>query len=915
MKLFRFIMVLICFVFVIFTMMSCALKPILIEFAGVFRIPGFATSVSIAPFVTDLEGEIKSKLKDFSIISEPGNPLRLHYATSLVNLGYDDLNLDTDLSTELMDATSMNFNFSFTPPEIPGFADVDIDLPDTSFNSYTENVNMDSVDVGNFVIANIRAGLPGGNPVVQPHNLPLEVNKNFSNNFEGQVLSGTFEASVTLSDDSTLTIMVFNSHNNLVARIIQKFNAGNSTIASTPLNDAILTKGATVSILSSDAVGDALIDLSIKNLKLKKATDVWFDSHTGEGSLVIDTGLEAYNFDGLTLNGNIDLGISLNAFENVTFDATVTLYEKGSRALPKTLNLTQNQTSAQMNFTDDTIKATDLILEYEYRVNSGGEGSYANIDLSGTDDILFSATPSVYPVSVTNFKPGMSVDADLPASVVAAVINTGSIEVDFSNGVTLDNITGKLEMKDSNNINLDNSLSLAGNTIYGGEATFTIDSISISGMTQGLNKITVSSSITNLTISSATISMNESDGVNYSDSLKVDIPENIKGLLKRIILNNSPNIHIEWNNNTPVDINLKLLSDEIGIDEMVNMQGIGAPLVSSRAVGNTTISIPTTLDLEGKDTVTISIDASPTGYKPDTLYIDNEIELGREYTFDSTVNVSDIKFDKIVIATDTSFNVLELPVSELPSWFVDNSPHITMKPGSIYASLLAQADFAENPDFNATVLIEDGTGPAANVEYSLPVFLNENVYFSGAIEEFMNKPEKFRNVKLELDVKEATVSLNETMNASATVDISVEFKSATDITVITGVENINLNQAKDAITYIGGATLVVNLNNGAGVAAKLKLTESTEEGTPIHLVDDSGIIQIPVGVSKLSIPLSKELINRIADTGIDFFYKIILAKTPDNQYYSVIGGSSVSADVNVEINLKYVGKINLSEKK
>ncbi len=928
MKIFKLYITLIVIIGISFIFISCAQKPLIIEYSGVFRLPAFATSVSIAPFIAEIEGEIESRLKGFRIISEEGKALRLFYATSIVDLGYDDLELDTNLSTELMDATSMNFSFSFTAPQIPGFPDVDISVPDTEFGNYSENVNIDSVDGGSFGLANLNLALPIANPVTHAISLPLTPGENFADGFEGEVLSGTLEASVTLSEDSTLTIAIFNSRDDLIAKIIRHFTAGVPAVAATTLDNSILTKYSTVSISSSDIVNTAKIDLGIKNLKLVKATEVWFDSHTGEGSILIDTGLEAFNFESLALNGNIEVGVAINAFSNASFDATITLYEKGSRALPKIVNLSQSITSSQINFNGDTIKATDLILEYEYKVNSGGSGSYADVDLSNDDDMVFDATPVVYPVSITNFIPDIALNADLPASVVAAVINSGRIDVQLGNGVILDNIEGKLEMKESNTVDLDNTLSLSGETIFGGNATFTVDKISLSGMTQGLDLITVSSSITDLLISSATLTLNQSGGISYSDDISADIPEEIRGLLKRVILNDSPSIIIEWDNNTPVDINLRLLSEEIGIYEMINMMGTGINSASAigefdgsdgdaaaRATGNTTISLPSVIDVEGKNSVGISVNASPTGYSPDILYVGNEIELGREYTFDSTVSISDIKFDRVVIATDTTLNVLELPVSELPDWFVDNSPYINMKPGSIYASLMAQADFTEVPDMTATILIEDGTGPAANLEYAVPVALNENIDFSGAVEEFLNKPEDFRHVSLAINVKEATVSLNETLNASATVDISVEFNTATDISVATGTQNLSLKEAKEAITYVGGATLTVNLNNGSGVGMKLKLTEETSEGTPVHIVDDTGIVNIGVGISKIEIPIDKKMIDRIVNDGVNFFYEIILAKTPDDGYYAVMGNSNVKVDVGIEINLRYVGKINLSEKK
>lgn len=84
---------------------------------------------------------------------------------------------------------------------------------------------------------------------------------------------------------------------------------------------------------------------------------------------------------------------------------------------------------------------------------------------------------------------------------------------------------------------------------------------------------------------------------------------------------------------------------------------------------------------------------------------------------------------------------------------------------------------------------------------------------------------------------------------------------------------------------------------------------------PVHIVDDTGIVNIGVGISKIEIPIDKKMIDRIVNDGVNFFYEIILAKTPDDGYYSVMGNSNVKVDVGIEINLRYVGKINLSEKK
>jgi len=683
------------------------------------------------------------------------------------------------------------------------------------------------------------------------------------------------------------------------------------------------------------------------DFELAFATDVRLTTQiSSEASKTIKTGLADstdFTFDTVTLNGDIRLQKHIPALDSQYYNATLTVSEKDGPTIVSTA-LTNDDQSISLD--DKKLHATDITVDFAFETID----DYITVDFTYDKDYdastTFTPTIGISKIaSLTLSQDKAQQGLTFPDIIESATVSEGTIQLKIDaghdavfqrlfRGVGMDTFKATLSTTEKNfplTFKTNNDLleaDLQGLELSGKQATLTLGTLTVNFTDEDAenlpNQIDISASVTNLKFSELMINVEDFyNDLVIEESEEFEIPEEARDYLKAIILSGDPKIKVEWNNNTPLELNFHVT---VSNDILNEKRTLG----KTQGASQTVIEVPNNINIEGLEKLQFNFQASPTGLDSNnkTLSLsDFAVDELENYSVSATVTFKDfsegidkrgdsITVEKVVLFGEIREELFELLLEHLPDFWKDYSGQIEIDEALTVAWVELDENVSnDNPDLSASLTVTAKDSGQTITE--IPISLTDRTNFSANINEFLSKPSTDLSFEIAANVNEATVSLDnitvdatDLFSASVTVNIPVRFKVTQAINLLNETLNlgetlnIKLDDMDAILKLIESATAVVNARNNSGVSVELQLKWDGPNGVPIIknkqggdtvVLNNTEAVEFVVGIGEGS--KAKDLLEK------DVYAHVTL---PDSQgnYYTVEGDSAVEFSIYLDIIVK-----------
>ena len=675
------------------------------------------------------------------------------------------------------------------------------------------------------------------------------------------------------------------------------------------------------------------------DMQLLYGTDVILDTPiTYSTSERVETGLTSdFIFDSVTLNGTLSFDTAIQTLPlEEDYSASVTIKEIFGKTIVAT---SVGNGSNRINIDGSTIGATDLEIRFDFVTAE----EPVNIDFNTEYDASATAIPDIGISNIANLtlKPESSSQAIPPVSgLVHATFQSAdlNIAVDsdapaiaqrlFTRDINLDTFKATLTTTtDAYLIEFTRSgdlytASLADIELNGEGATLTLGPLSLEFTDEDAlnlpNQIDIAASMTNVVFSQITVDVADFyDDLQVAESETFDIPEEAKDYIKAIVLSGDPRVKIEWFNNTPLEFNIRAAVSNDILDEFITLSNTGD------AASTTWIDLPKIINIEGLDSVSFDLEASPNGLNAadQQLTINNFIfDALDDYRVAATVTFRDfsesvmprgetITISEVVLYGEIDEALFDFMRDQLPAFWTDYAGQIQIDDTLTEAFVeIDEKILTENPDLVATLTISGK--PSGIIISEIPITLDTDTHFEANINEFLSNPSTDLSFGIVAQIDEATVNLDsisedatDLFAASVTVSIPVRFTVAEDISLLSDTINledelnIELNDLDAILNMIQSATAVVTAVNNSGVSVKLELRWDSAAGEPIITNPQGGaLVTLTDGTSsKFIVTLGSG--NDAKDLLEKNIYAHIILPDSNGEYYTIMGDSAVDLSI------------------
>ncbi|KAF2955706.1 hypothetical protein [Marinitoga sp. 38H-ov] len=551
-----------------------------------------------------------------------------------------------------------------------------------------------------------------------------------------------------------------------------------------------------------------LTEPSVKEVKLALTTEQKID---------IPDNIEEVKFMSGSLSSSLNLGSITNIIGNLD-----TEYENIALSIDNG-TLSVDLTNKLLSGTKDaTLNISEMIIDFSSNpLNFGSQ-------------LSVSSSLNNLKISEATITTNLNQSINIPETINKVIFGSGSIEINVDD-VQFVSFDGTLTYGSTNTIFTVSpegsaTIDLTNLELGSPSADVSIGKIglkSVSGIELG-SSLNANINLINPKIKYAEISP-DSD-LKVVNSQVVEFPQEAKDFLNSITFVGTSNIRIEWNNELPVDVNVKITVPELSINDNFVMSGENYHEVD---LANKTIDLDNPMNF--------NFEASPVNYDNNILKINitdsnKYLSLGSEYTLAATISLdyeldASIKpFSQDIIPESDPLN-FEIPISEdttltlndidingfnakiigtIPSGLVDNNNKITL-----YATYTTD------------------TVKSTNVEIIL-----DNTNIEKDITEFLKEILKGKDVYMSMKSNNISVSLNDLSDfvfdfkIDMTIPLSFVANKKINITAMKGEEDIlgrdpGSNETDLPIDLVLGneGKLILHLkyNNTSGLKPGLKV--------------------------------------------------------------------------------------------
>ncbi|MDI3516425.1 MAG: hypothetical protein PWP37_159 [Thermotogota bacterium] len=648
---------------------------------------------------------------------------------------------------------------------------------------------------------------------------------------------------------------------------------------------------AATTVAVKDYIMDAFSSIT-EDLPLEATISEWYPM-----TLEVSTGLEfsignyleTLSLDFSGADQTIDLQVS-----GVNLEGPAVSFQIPSISDPDPLSLTvtTGQTSETLDFSGFTIvnfSSGHLVVKIEYsgaevdtmlvEVEGLGSASFSNlndgdvvsetVDLSGKSlengavvtltatmasisspggsaTLTFSFADEVV-ASIEGISLDLSQAIDLPSSVENLSIASGNARLHFD-GLELLSVSGSLEYPggskalstDAGDLLVD----LSGVTL---PATLHLDGADVSVIAQEVIGNTVEGSLSFEDVVLERVRLQAAD-LDVSTSVSVDL-SGIEGV-KRVELSGGV-LSLQYNNTLPATINLRIKSDELGLDELLVL------LPSTESEEEVDLS-GLVLDLESYDSFTISIDASPEGY--DGMYLELEnVELGSDFAFSATSSIRDLGIESVVIGEQnvdlplvTDMNLYELLGSATQ---ILNSINIDTLPMEAYLGIETSV-----PEMIATYTLS-----ASWTGFSTDITISSDATFadiSGFLKRLLKDLPRDFSLSVTGSIGEATITSESSMAFLLGLKVPLDFDLEDDVELIATeiAIPIELSDVATMLEVLDSATLTVQIDNTTGINISGTVASASEtlfSGT----IGETATIPIQINAARIENMLESGVIS------------------------------------------------------